>query len=271
MKNPLKLKSPFNEQHALSVPIAASRLDQPFNGSICAADGSEFDIADNIISVIDTPPGDMSMAQSTNHWSLTAEAYENIWRKRSIGILSGDDFSLDDEAELLNAWMKPRAGEWFLDVGCSTGFYARSLAEHEPGCSAVALDFSLPMLTKAREQGAGRGAGMYLVRADARQMPFYTGTFDGIVSGGTLNELTEPQRVLHECRRVIKKNGRFFIMYLLRADTWYGKLLQQGSGIGGIGYWTVDESDRMFTQAGFRVLKRETRGVVCFTLLGPAD
>lgn len=271
MKNSLKLKSPFNEQHALLVPEEASRLDRHFNGSICAADGSEFDIADNIISVIGTPPGDMSMAQSSNHWSLTAEAYENLWRKRSIGILSGEDYSLEDEADLLNVWMKPRENEWFLDVGTSTGFYARSLAAQEPRCSVVALDFSLPMLVKAREQGVRYGTGMYLVRADARQMPFYTATFDGIVSGGTLNELTEPQRVLHECRRVIKKNGRFFIMHLLKAGSWYGKLLQQGSGIGGIRFWTSDESDQMFTQAGFRVLKRETRGVVCFSLLEPAD
>jgi ubiquinone/menaquinone biosynthesis C-methylase UbiE len=271
MQKTLKLKSPGNEQYALAVPPESSRLDKPFNGSICAADGSEFDIADNIISVIGTAPDDMSMAQSTNHWSLTAEAYENLWRKRSIGILSGDEYSLADEAELLNDWMKPREGEWFLDVGCSTGFYARSLVEREPGCSVVALDFSLPMLAKAREQGAARGAGMYLVRADARQMPFYTGTFDGIVSGGTLNELTDPQRVLHECRRVITKKGRFFIMHLLRADTWYGKLLQQGSGIGGIHFWTADESDEIFTRAGFRTSKRETKGIVCFTLLEPAE
>jgi SAM-dependent methyltransferase len=270
MKKPLlKLKSPGNEQYSLAVPAGVARLGQPFNGSICSADGSEFVIENNIIRVLGKAPSDISLAQTTNNWSLTAGAYEDLWRKRSIGILSGDDYSLENEAGLLNDWLKPREGEMFLDVGCSTAFYARSIVAREPGSSVVAIDFALPMLEEARERCIREDANVYLIRADAREMPFYAGTFDGIVSGGTLNELNEPLRVLYECRRVLKKGGRFFIMYLLKSESWLGALLQKGSGLGGIRFWTEAESDEMFAQAGFTVSRRETRGIVCFTLLEP--
>jgi ubiquinone/menaquinone biosynthesis C-methylase UbiE len=271
MQTVLKLKSPGNEQFPMIVPAEASRLDKSFNGSICSANGDEFEVEANIINVLGNGPKDISMAQSTNHWRITAEAYESLWRKRSVGFFSGEDFTLQDEAALLGDWLKPCSGEIFLDLGCSTAFYARSIKESWPDASVVALDFSRPMLEKAREEAVKEGRDMYLVRADARNLPFYAGTFDGIASGGTLNELTDPIKVLYECRRVIKNNGRFFIMYLLKAESWYGRLLQQGSGIGGIQYWTEDESAEMFRRVGFNITALETRGIVCFALLEPVE
>jgi citrate lyase synthetase len=38
-------------------------------------------------------------------------------------------------------------------------------------------------------------------------------------------------------------------------------------GIGGIKFWTKDESNKLFKQAGFKVEEQITRGIVCFTRL----
>ncbi len=74
-------------------------------------------------------------------------------------------------------------------------------------------------------------------------------------------------KVLYESRRVIKKGGYFFIMHLLTADTWYGRILQEPTKLGGAQYWTLNESNALFAQAGFVVEKQEKKGIVCFTLL----
>jgi citrate lyase synthetase len=38
-------------------------------------------------------------------------------------------------------------------------------------------------------------------------------------------------------------------------------------GIGGIKFWTKEESNKLFKQAGFKIEEQITRGVVCFTKL----
>lgn len=57
------------------------------------------------------------------------------------------------------------------------------------------------------------------------------------------------------------------MMHLIKADAWYGRLLQESMGIGGIKFWTKDESNKLFKQAGFKVEEQITRGIVCFTRL----
>src|SRR5699024_1594993 len=147
----------------------------------------------------------MSLAQSSNHWKISAKLYENIWRNRSLSIFSGQSFPISQEKQLLNEWMLPQPGKNYLDVGCATALYARTLRQSTPDCNVVALDASRQMLQKAREKAQEDYANIYLLRADARYMPFFGATFDGLMMGGTLNELTDPLKVLYECRRVIKK------------------------------------------------------------------
>ncbi|MDZ7683650.1 MAG: class I SAM-dependent methyltransferase, partial [Fodinibius sp.] len=137
-------------------------------------------------------------------------------------------------------------------------------------CTMVSLDFSRQMLQEARLKAEADGADQYLLRADARHLPFYGATFDGLTMGGTLNELTDPLKVLYEARRVIKKEGTFLMMHLVKADAWYARLLQDSAGFGGISFWTIDESNTMFERAGFTVSDQFTKGIVCFTKLMPA-
>ncbi len=111
---------------------------------------------------------------------------------------------------------------------------------------------------------------MYFLRADGRELPFFSNTFDGIVMGGTLNELTEALKVLYEAKRVLKKNGVFFMMHLVKSEAWYGRLLQESASLGGIKFWSVDDSNKLFNQAGFNVADQMTKGIVCFTKLQPS-
>jgi SAM-dependent methyltransferase len=262
----IELRSPLYDREAIEVPLAVSFLSKPFNGTICSKRGDEYPIENNIINLVQEPE-DMSLAQSSNHWRITASIYEDLWRKRSLSILSGEDFPIQKEQELLSEWVSPGKDKIYLDVGCSTALYARTLKKKEPGATLVALDFSIQMLEEARLKAEADETDIYFLRADAREMPFFGNTFDGIVMGGTLNELTDELKVLFECRRILKDEGVFFVMHLIKSDTWYGRLLQDSAEWSGIKFLSVEESNDLFKRAGFNVEDQFTKGIVCFTKL----
>jgi len=266
-----ELKSPENERVAIQVPKEISNLKKSFNGTLCTQDGDEYQVKNNIVDILGRQPNFSSLASYTNHWKLTASIYEEIWRKRSLSLLSGEDFPIEKEHELLIEWTEPNKGGTYLDLGCSTALYARALKAAQPGADVVALDFSMQMLEEARIKSEADETDLLFVRADGKELPFFSKTFDGIVVGGTLNELTEELRVLYEARRVLKENGMVFMMHLIKADTWYGRLLQESMGLGGIKFWTKEESNKLFKQAGFKVEEQITRGIVCFTKLIPIN
>jgi SAM-dependent methyltransferase len=266
----LEIRSPKYERASINIPEEVAHLQKSFNGTICSNKGDEYQITNNVVDLLSEDPVSMSWAQSSNHWKLTAALYEDIWRKRSLSILTGEEFPIEKERELLIDWLQPQGGKSYLDIGCSTALYGRLIKKEQPECTVVSLDFSKQMLQEARMKAEAEEADQYLLRADARHLPFYGATFDGVTMGGTLNELTDPLKVLYEARRVIKKEGTFFMMHLVKAEAWYARLLQDSAGFGGIKFWTIDESNQMFERAGFSISDQFLRGIVCFSKLTPA-
>lgn len=262
----LRLRSPLHEDQSLQLPAEMARLSVPFSGTLCTEMGDEYPVRKNIADLL-TRENSYTLAQSTNHWKITAAMYEDIWRVRSLSLLTGELFPIEKEKELLRKWMDPKPGHLYLDIGCSTALYGRSVKKHEPESQVVAVDFSLPMLEEARIKAEADETDLYLVRADGRELPFYANTFDGVMMGGTLNELSEEMKVLYECRRVLKEDGVFFMMHLIESETWYGRVLQNSAQWSGIQFWTLSESNALFERAGFRIADQFTRGIVCFTKL----
>ena len=263
----LELRSPEYERESIHVAEEVSDLSFPFNGTLCSAKGDEYKVRNNIIDLLGREPEASSIAEYTNHWKLTASIYEDIWRKRSLSLLTGEEFPIEKEHELLIEWTAPKEDGLYMDVGTSTGLYARAIKAAQKKSTVVGLDFSSQMLEEARLKAEADETDMFLLRAEASEMPFFSNVFDGLVMGGTLNELTEPQKVLFEMKRVLKKDGVVFMMHLVKAAAWYTRLLQDSISIGGIKFWTVEESNEMFSKAGFTVEEQSIKGIVCFTML----
>ncbi|MEX0686216.1 MAG: class I SAM-dependent methyltransferase [Balneolales bacterium] len=209
----------------------------------------------------------MTWAQRSNKFRLTAMFYEKTWRLNSITKLSGFKFTLEDERKLLLDWMQPQPECIYLDLGCSTALYARFIAKHEPASINVAVDNSLPMLESARDRGLEEKVDMYLLYSDARKLPFFDNYIHGISCGGTLNEFSNPQEVMHEARRVIRDDGIFFIMYLNKAKSIPGRTVQVISGSSGLTFFNEAESNKLFESTGFKVENRKELGVVNFAKL----
>ena len=169
-----------------------------------------------------------------------------------------------DEQNLLCDWLDPRAGDVIADLGTSTGLYPRTLYRHQPECHPIAIDLSLPMLQEARQRAIKEGCELTLLQANAEELPFFAGSLDALSCGGSLNEFYDPQKALYEARRVLKKDGRFFMMYLLEAETLAGRLLQKASSLGGIKFWSRDASFHLITRSGFHIEKEKQLGIVQF-------
>ncbi|MEZ5236658.1 MAG: class I SAM-dependent methyltransferase [Acidimicrobiales bacterium] len=194
---------------------------------------------DGIIDAMGGRRAACTAAQLVNRLAPTAVVYEAVWRKRSLGLLSGRPFPIDEELAELSAATAPGPDLLAVDVACSEGLYGRHLAH--AGAEVHLLDHSRPFLRKAlrrcREEGVADR--VVAVRALAQHLPYADGTVDIVVMGGSLNEIGDQRAALAEMARVLRPGGRLFLLSLVAAGraggqglgTRLGQLLARPSGI----------------------------------------
>jgi demethylmenaquinone methyltransferase/2-methoxy-6-polyprenyl-1,4-benzoquinol methylase len=104
----------------------------------------------------------------------------------------------------------PRPGERVLDICCGTGdvtlHFARSKAE------VVGVDFSAPMLERARARASSSDARVGFVNADALRLPFPDEQFDVVTVSYGLRNLGDVQAGLAEMHRVARREARLIVL-----------------------------------------------------------
>jgi SAM-dependent methyltransferase len=210
-------------------------------------------------------PPPRGAAARVNGWRLTARAYEPLWRLRSLGLLTWGAFSTARELAALRLWLAPLAGTDALDVGCSAGLYARTLAAE--GARVHALDASAAFLVEAGARAAAAGVAPTLVRGDAHALPYQGGSFDRVAVGATLNELSDPAGAVAEIARVLRPGGRAWFMYVRRAAP-AGRPLQALLRLGGLRFPEPTDLDAWATAVGLQPIRSERRGPVVLALYG---
>ncbi|MBB5235343.1 class I SAM-dependent methyltransferase [Deinococcus budaensis] len=193
----------------------------------------------------------LTLAQRSNLWPVTPPAYP-AWRARSLSRLSGQAFGLEREARLFRTLCSPQPGEFWLDVGTSTGFYAGVLAR--AGCRVLAADLSAPMLAAARRRERQPGIDWYLANLEASGLP--GASFGGITVGATLNETRDPARLLAELERLLRPGGQLWLMYLGRTGGPLQAALSQPA-LGGLTFpdpaWVGRQLPGLTRASGLRV------------------
>jgi SAM-dependent methyltransferase len=97
-------------------------------------------------------------------------------------------------------------GSRVLEVGCGTGAVTRTLATWPGVSAAVGVDPSPVFVAKARELARDL-ASLTLETADGRSLPFEAASFDAVVFHTTLCHVPEPQTMLAEAVRVLRRGG----------------------------------------------------------------
>ena len=98
-----------------------------------------------------------------------------------------------------------------LDLGAGTGDLAREALRQSPGIRALAADFTLEMMRVGKSRPAKQLAEAQRLdwsAADAQALPLPDDTFDAVVSGYLLRNVSNLALSLSEQRRVLKPGGR---------------------------------------------------------------
>ena len=91
-------------------------------------------------------------------------------------------------------------GSTVLDIGANTGEFVE-LLEKQRGCKATGVDISKTAVDIAKE----KGRNVQLINGDS--LPYEDESFDVVYLNEVLIHLFNPETVLKEARRVLKKTG----------------------------------------------------------------
>jgi len=140
------------------------------------------------------------------NFSAVAESYDD-WYRRSKGRV----YDRLEKRALARLTDDLPAGLSLLEVGCGTGHWSRVFSER--GFRVVGVDISPKMVRVAR--GKGIGEADFAV-ADGGELPFKDGSFDIAVAITVLEFIPEPQMLLREMARCVRRGGRLVLGVLNR-------------------------------------------------------
>jgi len=181
---------------------------------------------------------------------------------------------LDQRWRRLTARAVVRPGDDVLDACCGTGDLA--IAAREAGGNVTGLDFSEPMLERARR----KDATIEWIRGDLLELPFGDGSFDAVTVGFGVRNVADLERGLAELRRVLRPGGRLGILEITRPRgplqlfyrLWFDLLIPLAGRLlpGGKAYTYLPASVRRFPgpEALSTLLEAHGFGGVSFRRLG---
>ncbi len=159
-----------------------------------------------------------------------------------------------------------------LDLGAGTGDLGLEARRRAPAARVAGADFAPKMLRLARKR-QGAGAVGWLI-SDALHLPFAGETFDGVVSGFLLRNVSDRDLALAEQYRVLRRGGRLACLdttplqpgllrplleiYLRRVIPTLGRLIAGDAEAynylpaSTVRFLSAEELGRRLTKAGFR-------------------
>lgn len=112
-----------------------------------------------------------------------------------------------------------RTGGRLLDVATGTGDLALEALRQQSSVQAVGLDFAPEMLSLAQQKASGAGDRFPLVAGDALKLPFADETFDGVVTGFALRNVTDIPAAFAEMARVTQPGGRVACLEIAKPNS----------------------------------------------------
>ena len=135
----------------------------------------------------------------------------------------------------------------WLEVGVGTGRFAQTLGIPQ------GIDPSPALLARARQRG------IEVLYGEGEELVFRAGSFGAVFLLTTWEFLSDPLKVLRECRRVLKAGGRLVNAYLDRDGKWGASYVERGRQghplFSHAHFDRYEDVKRLTEQAGFVVSK----------------
>lgn len=180
-----------------------------------------------------------------------------------IGTMTSPTFGgwkgTDRLIELLN--IKDIKKPKILDVGCSTGYITRYVAQ-KFDCEIIGVDLSKLLLDIAEEESHKLNLNNISFQyANVENLPFSDNTFD-IVYGEAITALvSDPLKVLSEYNRVLKPDGKIATLDLFMKESLSDKFVEETNEIMSnvigtqVKIRNFQEWEQIFKESGFNSIK----------------
>ena len=138
--------------------------------------------------------------QNEELWDSRAETYDTRfrftrWTQRKLVSL----LQLGDNPHL-------------LDLACGTGWALRYAANRTNGQGEFyGVDNSSKMIEQAQAKSQSCG-NLHFYKSRVEELPFDDDFFDVIISSNAFHHFSDPERALREANRVLKPNGKLYIL-----------------------------------------------------------
>jgi len=127
------------------------------------------------------------------------------------------------------------------DLGCGDGVIAQALLTHYPNARVTAIDFSEPMLERARQRLKPFGDRVTVIQADLYQAEWQNGlqTFDGVLSGYCIHHLPDDRKreLYREIYHRLAPGGSFLNLEHVASATSWGEALFNESLVDALYRW----------------------------------
>jgi SAM-dependent methyltransferase/uncharacterized protein YbaR (Trm112 family) len=266
-----------------------NEVETVISGAVkCLNCGSSYPVQDGIVNFLPVRVKGIGLGQRSNHNRLVAWGYERYWRPRALSWLGGRNWPLEEELATVVTMLAAPEPErltihnniaFYLDQGCSTGFYGRGIAraikqgQLKTGVAeghVVAIDNSWQMLQETRKYLIKEGleGQVSLVRGSVEQAPFIEQAFVAIADGGSLNEYRHTAPALTETYRVLSRHGQAAFMVQMHARNKVGSAITDLLHLtSGIHFFTAEQLAQAFEKAGLRVAEQQGSGLITISLL----
>jgi ubiquinone/menaquinone biosynthesis C-methylase UbiE/uncharacterized protein YbaR (Trm112 family) len=140
--------------------------------------------------------------KQVEHYSSDSEIYDEL--------VTNSSFWKASDKNTIFKWNKYIGdGCLVLDMGCGTGRCAIPLADS--GKNVIACDISYEMIRKAVNKSNGNNNIDFIV-ADVTKLPFRQDIFDFVIGFGILHHVSNPQLVVNNVCKILKKQGEYFAL-----------------------------------------------------------
>ena len=151
----------------------------------------------------------------------------------------------------------------FIDIGCGNGRHLKSLSSKLYNCNLIGIDHSskeIDQLNSEFKNYICKNQNNYeFIEGDIRELNIENSSQDLVICSEVLEHVPNFERVLNECKRILKPNGVLLISvpsYLPEKLCWFfSKEYQQTPG-GHIRIFTKSFLNEVFKNQGLKVFKR---------------
>lgn len=143
----------------------------------------------------------MSQTEEHLYWNQTAADYDTA-NQYVVGAQT---------CRQIQNWLKQQINKTdsVLELGCGTGLFSAIIAEKAK--HLIATDLADEMLNLVRQR-LGNSPRILVQKEDCYHLSFADATIDVLFLGNVLHIVADPEQVLAEAARVLRKNGRIIVI-----------------------------------------------------------